>query len=318
MRLDGLAGGPESSIGAVKKTGTIEQEDEGGPAPGGLQGSTVLAFESRRAAELATLIRHHGGAPIVVPSMREVPLDENSAALEFLRRLERGEIDVVIMLTGVGVRTLAAALSETCPQARLAALLQRTILVARGPKPVAALRELGLKANVTVPEPNTWHEVLAALDAETSLQHRRVAVQEYGKSNSELIAELEARGAAVLRVPVYLWALPEDRSPLEDAVRRLADGSERIDFVLFMSATQVDHVMQIAKELGLGAAVVAAAGRVVVASIGPVCSDALRAHGLPVDLEPEHPKMGNLVVTLARRGPALVASKRAGTLPRRP
>ena len=152
----------------MKKTGTTMQDGEGGPAPRGLRGSTVLAFESRRAAELATLIRHHGGAPIVVPSRREVPLEENSAALEFLRWLERGEIDMVIMLAGVGVRTLAAAVSETCPPARLASLLRRTILVARGPKPVAALRELGLKANITAPEPNTWREVFVA-----SMRRRR-------------------------------------------------------------------------------------------------------------------------------------------------
>ena len=292
---------------------TIEPVDDGGEGPGGLQGSTVLAFESRRAAELANLIRRHGGVPIVVPSMREVPLEENPAALDLLRRLERGEIEVVVMLTGVGVRTLAGALAETCPPARLAALLQRTILVARGPKPVAALRELGLRPQITVPEPNTWREVLAALDTQASLQGRRVAVQEYGKRNPELIAGLEARGATVLPVPVYLWALPEDRGPLEEAVRRLASADESIDFLLFMSATQVDHVMQTANELGLREAVINAASRAVIGSIGPVCSNALREHGLPVDLEPEHPKMGSLVVALARRGPALEQSKRAGT-----
>jgi uroporphyrinogen-III synthase len=274
----------------------------------GLQGATVLAFESRRADELATLIRRQGGEPLVVPSMREVPLEHNTAAFELVDRLERGEIDVVILLTGVGVRTLAAALAGTCPPERLASLLEPTTLVARGPKPVAALRELGLKPDVTVPEPNTWREVLTTLDGETALEGRRVAVQEYGKSNPELIDGLAARGADVFRVPVYLWALPEDTGPLEDAVRRLA-GGDRIDFVLFMSATQVDHVMQIAEQLGLGEAVVGAAARMVVASIGPVCSEALRAHGWPVDLEPEHPKMGNLVATLARRGPELASTK---------
>lgn len=213
--------------------------------PGDLRGATVLAFESRRAAELENLIRRHGGLPVVVPSMREMPLEENAAAFDFLRRLESGEVDVVIMLTGVGVRTLAGALAETCPPERLAELLRRTTLVPRGPKPIAALRELGLKPQVVVPEPNTWREILAALDADGSLQGRRIAVQEYGKPNPELIAGLEARGAAVLRVPVYVWALPEDKGPLEDAVRRLASAADA-DFAVFLSATQVDHVMQTA------------------------------------------------------------------------
>ena len=285
--------------------------------PSDLRGSTVLAFESRRAAELENLIRRHGGVPVVVPSMREVPLEENAAAFDFLRRLESGEVDVVIMLTGVGVRTLVGALAETCPPDRLAELLRRTTIVARGPKPVAALRELGLKPQVVVPEPNTWREILAALDADGSPQGRRIAVQEYGKPNPELIAELEARGAAVLRVPVYVWALPEDKGSLEDAVRRLASAGD-VDFALFLSATQVDHVVQTADALGLRNAVIDAARRVVVASIGPVCSESLREHGLPVDLEPDHPKMGHLVVAVARRGPALLQGKRADAVTHRP
>jgi uroporphyrinogen-III synthase len=282
-----------------------------------LGGATVLAFESRRAAELEKLIRRHGGVPVVVPSMRELPLEENAAAFDFLRRLESGEVDVVIMLTGVGVRTLVGALAETCPPERLAELLRPRTLVARGPKPVAALRELGLKPQVIVPEPNTWREILAALDADGSLQGRRVAVQEYGKPNPHLIAGLEARGAAVLRVPVYVWALPEDKRPLEEGVRRLASAGD-VDFALFLSATQVDHVMQTADALDLSEAVLDAVSRVVVASIGPVCSESLREHGLPVDLEPDHPKMGTLIIAVARHGPALLEGKKADPVTHRP
>ena len=266
---------------------------------GGLHGSVVVAFESRRAAELANLIRRHGGLPIVAPAMRELPLEEHSAAHTFLSRLERGEVDVVVMLTGVGVRTLAGTLAETCPPERLADLLSTTILVARGPKPVAELRKLGLAPQVRVPEPNTWRELLAAVDAGAPVGGRRMAVVEYGTRNVELLAGLAARGADVLRVPVYRWALPEDRGPLREAVSCLARGEA--DHVLFTSGRQVDHVMQTAEELGLREAVLDAASRTVVGSIGPVCSEALRRHKLPVDLEPEHPKMGHLVVAIARR-----------------
>lgn len=280
-------------------------------------GTTALAFESRRADELGNLIRRQGGVPVVVPSMREVPLEENPAAMDFLGRLERGEIDVVIMLTGVGVRMFARTVAEVCPPAQLAELLGRTTLVVRGPKPAAALRELGLSA-ITVPEPNTWREVLAVLDATVPVDGRLVAVQEYGKRNAALIDGLESRRATVLSVPVYVWALPEDVRPLEEAVRSLAGDPGRFDFMLFTSATQVEHVLQIADTLDLREAVLATADRVVVASIGPICSEALREHGLPVDLEPDHPKMGSLVVALARRGPALVERKRAKAASRRP
>jgi uroporphyrinogen-III synthase len=275
-----------------------------------------MAFESRRARELESLIRRHGGVPIVVPAMRELPLESNTVALELPRRLEAGEIDVVVILTGVGLRTLVDTLSHTCPPDRLAGLLAATTLVARGPKPVAELRQLGLTPHVRVPEPNTSHELLSALDAEAPVDGRRVAVLEYGVTNDELIAGLESRGATVVRVPLYRWALPEDTGPLRDAIGRLAEGST--DYVLFLSSRQVDNVMQIAAELGLADAVHEQAARFVVASIGPVCSEALRRHGLPVDLEPHHPKMGQLVVAVARRGREILQAKRHAAPPLRP
>nr|MDP8944293.1 uroporphyrinogen-III synthase [Actinomycetota bacterium] len=69
---------------------------------------------------------------------------------------------------------------------------------------------------------------------------------------------------------------------------------------LFTAGAQVDHLMRVAGELGLRDAVLETGRTVLVASIGPVCSEALHRHGLAPDLEPEHPKMGHLVVAVAR------------------
>lgn len=268
----------------------------------------VVAFESRRAAEIAALVRKQGGEPCVAPSMREVPLAEQPAALAFARALQAGEVDVVVLLTGVGTRALVDAMAPVLPRERAAELLARTTLVARGPKPVAALRELGLVPALTVPEPNTWRELLAALDEAGPLAGKRVAVQEYGVSNPELLEGLRARGALVTAVSVYRWALPEDLEPLTAAIERLVAGE--VEVALFTSATQVTHLVQVADARGRGAALPGACARVVVGSIGPVCSAALRAAGLPVDLEPSHPKMGPLVVETLRAAPAMLAAKR--------
>ncbi len=172
-----------------------------------------------------------------------------------------------------------------------------------------ALRELGLLPHVTAPEPNTWREVLAALDAALPLAGKRVAVQEYGIPNPELLAGLEARHARAFGVPVYRWALPEDIGPLRAALRALRE--QQIDVAVFTSATQVYHVFQVAGEQGDAEALRAALKRVVLASIGPVCSEALGAHGLSPDLEPQHSKMGQLMAEVARRGRALRAAKLA-------
>ena len=273
-----------------------------------LQGLKIVSFESRRAREIGELIRRYGGEAVIAPSMREIPLSQNTAALDFVRQVEARKIDFVIFLTGVGARTLVEAVASEYPRERLAAALGRTILVARGPKPVAALKELGLKPAISVSEPNTWREVLSELDAKFSIRGRRVAVQEYGITNREFLAGLEERGAEVVRVPVYRWALPEDTGPLRSALRDVIDG--RVEVALFTNATQVTHLFQLAAEEGSEQSLREAFKRIVVASIGPVCSEALEHFGLSVDLEPDHPKMGYLLAALARRGPALLNTKR--------
>jgi uroporphyrinogen-III synthase len=265
-----------------------------------LGGLTVLSFESRRAVEIAELIRRYGGQPMSAPALREVALTDNREALEYVADLEASKLDVVVMMTGVGLKTLAKAVEPQWPSERLAAALRRATIVARGPKPVAALRELGLQPDVTVPEPNTWRELLATLDERVPVGGKRVAVQEYGITNNELIDGLAARGASVRRVRIYEWALPQDLTPLQRSIAALSEG--KIDVALFTSATQVYHLFQVAEiDSAEGSnSLRIAFSKVVVGSIGPVCSEALREHGLNVDFEPAHSKMGQLVAEAAR------------------
>lgn len=274
----------------------------------GLQGLRVISFESRRANEMAELIRRYGGEPFIAPSIREVPLRENHAARELLPSLEAGEIDILVLLTGIGTRTLVEAVATQYSKERFTSALRRATLVARGPKPVAALRELGLEPDVVVSEPNTWREILSALDTRADLNGRCVAVQEYGITNHELMDGLRGRGARVLRVPVYRWALPEDTAPLRAAIQKILNS--QADIALFTNATQVDHLFGLAAEEKKAESLRHAFGRVLVASVGPVCTEALRHFGLSADLEPAHSKMGHLVAALARRGRALLAAKR--------
>lgn len=276
--------------------------------PASLEGLRIVSFESRRAKEFAELLRRYGADPIIAPSMREIPLSQNSAALDFLRQLEAGRVDVVIFLTGVGTRTLVEAVASEYPRERLAAALGRATLVARGPKPVAALKELGLQPAISIGEPNTWREILSELDSTSPVRGRRVAVQEYGVTNLEFLAGLKERGAEVLRVPVYRWALPEDTRSLRAALRAIVDG--QIDIALFTNATQIVHLSQVAAEERLEEALRRACSRIVIASIGPICTEALEHFGISVDIEPEHPKMGYLAAALAEQAPALVNAKR--------
>jgi uroporphyrinogen-III synthase len=282
----------------------------------GFAGLRVLALESRRAPELAKLISNYGGEPVVAPAMREVPLESNKEALAFAAALFAGEFDMVIFLTGVGTRALLSVVETIHDRGNYVAALQRVKVVARGPKPIAALREIGITPTITAPEPNTWHELLRALDdageasQELDLRGARVAVQEYGVSNPELLSGLRERGAIVTRVPVYQWALPDDCAPLQVAAKALAEGE--IDVVLFTTSVQVAHLFQIAAEMKLEEPMARGLNRVIVASIGPTTSEELQRRGIRADLEPSHPKMGFLVKEAAEQSAELLRLKRQG------
>ena len=266
------------------------------------EGLRVLSLESRRAAEMATLIRNQKGEAFVAPSMREVPLDRNEEAFAFAERLFAGSFDMVALLTGVGTRHLDRVLATRYEPGRFAEALRTVTVVARGPKPMAVLREMQVPGAILVPEPNTWKELLATVEGRPE---HRVAVQEYGKSNPELLEGLRAQGREVTAVPVYQWDFPEDTAPLQEAAKRLAAGE--FDVVLFTTSVQADHLMRIAHELGID--VRTALARAVIGSIGPTTTEALAEHGFTADFEPSHPKMGILVNEAAARAPELMHAK---------
>jgi uroporphyrinogen-III synthase len=273
----------------------------------GFNGLTVASFESRMAAEIARLIERHGGVPLVTPALREIPLDDNSAALKFGVQLTTERVDMLILLTGVGTTAMFDLLKTRYPWSSIVAALKQTALVARGPKPVAALKALGLQPTLTVPEPNTWIEVVSTLDEYRPVKGLRVAVQEYGASNPDLLEALKQRGGDVFQVPIYRWALPKDLGPLRQSLSTIIAGKAPV--LLITNAAQVDHVMQVLEKDGKIEPFRTALKKMVVASIGPTASERLRHHEWPIDLEPSHPKMGVLVKECAEQVHKLRQSK---------
>lgn len=265
----------------------------------------MISLESRRAAEMAALIRGLDGEPFVAPSMREAPIENNEEAFRFAERLFAGAFDMMIFLTGVGTRLLARVLAGRYPPERFAEALRRITVVARGPKPTAALREMNVPVTVAVPEPNTWRELLAAV---AGRPERHVALQEYGRSNAELAAGLRAQGREVTPVRVYEWDLPEDTGPLREAVRRIAAGAA--DVVLFTTSVQVEHLFRVAAAEGLEQAVREGLRRAVIGSIGPTTTEMLEEYGLKPDVAPTHPKMGFLVRETAEQARHILEGRR--------
>src|ERR1051325_7185326 len=232
-----------------------------------LRGLHVVSFESRRATEMAELIRRYGGEPVIAPSLREIPLSDNPVALQLVAQIETGAFDVLVLTTGIGTKTLNDVLRTSYSQERINAALARVKIVARGPKPVAVLRELGLQPALTVPEPNTWREIVQSIEGRFALSGKRIALQEYGVTNQELIAALGGRGATVISIPVYRWVLPEDTAPLREAIHRIARGE--IDVALFTNGAQVEHLFKVALDERADASVRDGLQKIIIGSVGP-------------------------------------------------
>jgi uroporphyrinogen decarboxylase len=270
-------------------------------------GLAIAALESRRREDMERLISNAGGRPFVSPSMREVALEENREAVDFAYRVMTGEINIVIFLTGVGFNHFLSAIEKSVDKQRLLDALSDITTVARGPKPAAAMRAVGIKPSLTVPEPNTWRELLKAIDEHVPIVNQKVGIQEYGKSNSSLLAGLEARGAEVVPLRVYRWELPEETAPLIENIRAMIDGQR--DVLLLTSAHQVVNMLRLAADIGLEDLLRVALRKMIVASIGPTTTEMLKHLELPVDLEPSHPKMGHLVLESAARAHHLLTGR---------
>jgi uroporphyrinogen-III synthase len=260
-----------------------------------LDNRTIALLESRRSAELASLVRRLGGIPMSAPAVVEVPrLDDFRT---FIDGLTQRRFSLAIFLTGVGVTTLLdEAGRRKCKDEAIRALRETTIAV-RGPKPLVALKRFGLRASIGTARPHTSAELLAAL-ATVDVSGRGVLLVHYGERNVEIAGELRRRGARLEEVCPYEWTLPDDTTGMADVVR--AATSHRLDALLFTSQVQCRHLFEVAAEMGVTESLIASLNRdVVVGAIGPVCAARLRVLGVTADVIPDAANMPALLSAVA-------------------
>lgn len=273
-----------------------------------LNGLSIAAFESRRSSELARMLEKIGATAHVSESMMESTVDNSKPIVDFAHMLITGQIDVMVFLTGVGFEYFLEIATKHIEKQRLLDSLSDMTTVVRGPKPLAAMRKQGIAPTLKADAPNTWREVLTALDQWQPIANLTIGVQEYGKPSVSLLAGLEARGAQVHRLLVYRWDLPEDRQPLIDNARRISAGE--IDVAMFTSAQQVIHLLNVAAQQNIRDEVINGLRQTVIASIGPTTTEALNECGISADIEPTTMKMGQLVQAVADRYKTVVDKKR--------
>jgi len=260
-----------------------------------MRAKKVAVLESRLGQQMVELIAKRGGEPFHAPALAEIPDVDPSYIAELLRELASRPAKIAIFQTGVGTNALFRTTDALELTDRLLALLAKTVVVARGPKPTAALRSRGVRIDLSAADPYTTVEVLAALHT-VPLSGERVVVQRYGVTNVELEEALSAKGAQVIEIPTYRWSLPEDTKPLVELMDFLERGE--LDAVTFTNAAQVHNLFALAERFGRADRLRGSLNRTLIASIGPVSSSALQKFGVKVALEASPPKLGPLVSAL--------------------
>lgn len=246
--------------------------------------------------ELSRLVEKHGGNPLCVPALREAPVATSEGTRVIVDELVHARHDVVIFMTGVAASLLFEAAEGEGRRQELVSGLQRVTTVARGPKPTAALRGFGVPPTLTAREPFTSAELIDALSV-LPLEGRRVLLFHYGERSATLAETLRARRVELRESWFYRWLLPEDTRALEGLVASIVSGL--IDALVITCQVQFRHLLEVARRVSLGQALLDALRRdVVVAAMGPTCHALLSLHGVPVHVMPEVPKMGPLVRSL--------------------
>jgi uroporphyrinogen-III synthase len=265
-----------------------------------LRGKNVAILESRLGRQLVELVEGRGGVAFHAPALAELPDLDPDAIAALVRSLQARPAKLAIFQTGVGTRALFVATDSLMLTEKLLAFLKEMIVAVRGPKPTAALRARGVRIDRSAADPFTTNEVLESIK-DVSLQGERVIVQRHGSANVELDRALEARGAAVVEIPTYRWALPADTAPLVSLIGVLE--RDELHAVVLTNAEQVRNLFAVAGREGRAERLRAALNRTLVASIGPVASAALRDAGVTVSLEASPPKLGALMTALDQAFP---------------
>jgi len=260
-----------------------------------VKGKRIAVLEARLGRQLADLVTQRGGVPFHAPALAELPDLEPAKIAALVESMEQRPPKLAVFQTGVGTRALLAATDGLGLTARFLGLLEKAIVVVRGPKPTGALRGRGVRIDRSAADPFTTHEVLAAI-ADVVLKGERVIVQRYGTVNTELDRALESRGAEVLEIPTYRWSLPQDTRPLAELIGALE--RREMDAAVFTNAEQVRNLFAVAKQLGKAEPLRSGLNATLVASIGPVASAALRDAQVSIGVEASPPKLGALMSAL--------------------
>jgi uroporphyrinogen-III synthase len=262
-----------------------------------LKGQVIALAEGRQLEELALMLENEGASVIRCPMVSILDASDHQAIQAWLHELIADRFSWVVLYTGEGVRRLSGFAQREGVRDAFIKALGRTKTITRGPKPVRALKELGLAPTLMSAMPTT-DGLIASLQNEP-LRGLTVGVQLFGDTPLALLPFLERAGAMVRTVLPYVYAPASEADRVEALLRDMADG--KINIIVFTSSPQVARIYDVAKERRLEKCLDEGWAKVKVAAVGPVVADELKLHGVPVDICPDQGfVMKNLVQHIKR------------------
>jgi uroporphyrinogen-III synthase len=262
-----------------------------------LAGRRIALAEGRQLEELAQMLEREGAATLRCPMVSILDAPDAAPVVAWLGELIAGRFSHVVLLTGEGLRRLLGFAERGGIRLETIAAVARTRIVTRGPKPVRALKEIGLAPTVVAGAPTT-EGVIESLRQE-DLRGRSVGVQLYSESNPPLIQFLDQAGATAWIVAPYVYAPAADADRVAQLMDSMVGG--QVDAIVFTSSPQVDRLYEVARERGWEDKLQQGLQNTRIAAVGPIVAENLRARGAKVDICPEQGfVMKNLVQMIKR------------------
>lgn len=248
-----------------------------------LQATRIVVPESRELDLFTTMLERLGARVVRCPLVVVRDVEDTTDLNAWIVRLSQGQHDTVVFYTGEGVTRIWAASDRLGLKSAVFDALAKTRKIARGPKPIAALRKLGLGVDAVADQPTT--EGVLALLSETSLEGQRVGVQLYPEADGPAIgAAVERLGAAFDPVLPYQYVSDEADDRVALVIQEMAAG--RVDLIAFTSTPQVRRLTEVAQRLGLTAELARAFERTKIAAVGPLTADAIAKAGGQTAIQP--------------------------------
>ena len=249
-----------------------------------LTGYRILILETREEAQFSRLLAEQGANVLQCPMVAINDAPDPAPIEAWIRRCIATPLDDLVLLTGEGLRRLMKVVRRIGAEQDFITALGKARKFARGPKPGRALREIALEPQVTTEKPTS--EGVAEMLSRLDLNGHRLGLQLYpDKDHEALIGAITAQGAEVDTVLPYVYDAKAADTNILTALDEMAAG--RIDAIALTSSGQPRRLFDVARAHGVEDRLIEGLRQTPIASVGPVVTEELAAHGLTPDITPQ-------------------------------